>query len=68
MKRTIYNDLIQWKNKSTKKPLIIKGARQTGKTYIVREFAKNHYQHLIEINFERDDEFKTLFQNTVSVK
>lgn len=64
MKRTIYNDLIQWKNKSTKKPLIIKGARQTGKTYIVREFAKNHYQHLIEINFERDDEFKTLFQNT----
>lgn len=40
MKRIIYNDLIEWKNKKVKKPLIIKGARQVGKTYIIREFPK----------------------------
>ena len=48
MKRIIYNDLIEWKNKKVKKPLIIKGARQVGKTYIIREFAKNNYKNLVE--------------------
>ena len=57
MKRTIYNDLMNWKKKQHKKPLIIKGARQVGKTYIIREFAKNNYKNLVEINFERDKEF-----------
>ena len=47
MKRIIYNDLIEWKNKKVKKPLIIKGARQVGKTYIIREFAKNNYKNLV---------------------
>ncbi len=64
MKRTIYNDLMNWKKKQHKKPLIIKGARQVGKTYIIREFAKNNYKNLVEINFERDKEFQELFQQT----
>ena len=64
MKRIIYNDLIEWKNKKVKKPLIIKGARQVGKTYIIREFAKNNYKNLVEINFERDHEFQELFKQT----
>lgn len=64
MKRIIYNDLIEWKNKKVKKPLIIKGARQVGKTYIIREFAKNNYKNLVEINFERDHEFQKLFKQT----
>ena len=41
MKRSIYNDLIKWKNSSNRKPLMITGVRQCGKTYIIREFAKN---------------------------
>ena len=64
MKRIIYNDVIEWKNKKVKKPLIIKGARQVGKTYIIREFAKNNYKNLVEINFERDHEFQELFKQT----
>ncbi len=51
-----------------KKPLIIKGARQVGKTYSVREFAKRNYQNLIEINFERELEYVELFKSTRNPK
>ncbi|MFQ6793186.1 MAG: ATP-binding protein [Thomasclavelia sp.] len=64
MKRKIFDDLMKWKKQSNKKPLIIKGARQVGKTYIIREFAKAAYNDLVEINFERDLEFIELFKNT----
>lgn len=64
MKRHIWKDLVQWKLNPSKKPLIIKGARQVGKTYIIREFAKSNYKHLIEINFERDLEYRDLFNKT----
>ena len=68
MKREIYNDLVNWKNKSDKKPLIIKGARQVGKTYIIKEFAKNNYDDLIEINFERDLNIKAIFEKSHNPK
>ena len=61
MQRDIMNDVLKWKNSKNKKPLIIKGARQVGKTYAIREFAKTSYKHLVEINFERDLEFVKLF-------
>lgn len=64
MKRKILNDLMKWKEKTQKKPLIIKGARQVGKTYIIREFAQKAYEDLVEINFERDLEFMELFKKT----
>ena len=47
MKRHITKRLESWKNSENKKPLIIKGARQVGKTYAIREFAKNNYDHLV---------------------
>ncbi|MEE3393641.1 MAG: AAA family ATPase [Lachnospiraceae bacterium] len=47
MKRDIYKDLLRWKNKKKKKPLIIRGARQVGKTYIIKEFASNEYDDFI---------------------
>lgn len=53
MKRSIENNLMAWKLQSDKKPLIIKGARQVGKTTTIREFAKQNYENLIEINFEK---------------
>lgn len=68
MKRKIEQDLIQWKNKTNKKPLIIKGARQVGKTYSIREFARIEYAHLIEINFEKDLPFREIFQKTHNPK
>lgn len=64
MKRKVFDDLMKRKKQSNKKPLIIKGARQVGKTYIIREFAKSAYNDLVEINFERDLEFIELFKNT----
>lgn len=64
MEREITDKLKQWKKSYYKKPLIIKGARQVGKTYAIREFAKECYQDIVEINFERDLEYVDLFNST----
>ncbi|MBR0310451.1 MAG: AAA family ATPase, partial [Paludibacteraceae bacterium] len=53
LKRKIISELESWLKDSKKKALLLKGARQVGKTTIVREFAKNYYAHFVEINFER---------------
>lgn len=63
MKRKIYDNLIQWKNSKDKKPLIIEGARQIGKTYIVNEFAHNEYTSSVYINFEMDKGWDAIFEN-----
>ena len=68
MKRKMLDDLLVWKSHLDKKPLIIKGARQVGKTYIIREFAKIAYDDIVEINFERDLEFIELFKKTRNPK
>lgn len=64
MERDIINSLKKWKHNNDKKPLIIKGAHQVGKTYVIRQFARECYTHFVEINFERDLEFVKLFQST----
>ena len=64
MKRLLLENLVKWKKSLTKKPLILKGARQVGKTYLIRKFANEYYEDLIEINFERDHEFQELFKQT----
>ena len=46
MERSIYNKLVEWKNKKDHKPLILNGARQVGKTYILQEFGKREYKKL----------------------
>ena len=60
MKRFAYNKLIEWKNKEDRKPLIIRGARQVGKTWLMKEFAKE-YKHIIYINFEDSTVLQKLF-------
>ena len=56
MKRKIYNRLVDWKNNSNKKPMMVLGVRQCGKTYIIEEFCKNEYKNYITVNlFERTD-------------
>ena len=51
LKRKILNKLTEWKEETTNKALLIKGARQVGKTTIVRQFAKANYDNFIESNF-----------------
>ncbi|MCP4633323.1 MAG: AAA family ATPase, partial [candidate division Zixibacteria bacterium] len=46
MKRSIFNQLLKWKNHKNRKPLILKGVRQCGKTYILNEFGKQHYNDI----------------------
>lgn len=61
MERTAIQELINWKRKKNHKPLIICGARQVGKTWIMKEFARREYKNSVYINFEKDIQFKNLF-------
>lgn len=64
MKRFIMKQLVDWKNSFDRKPLILKGARQVGKTYILKEFGENNYENVAYFNFDHDDGLKELFSNT----
>lgn len=61
MKRDRLEQLLQWRQKRRRKPLIIRGARQVGKTWLVRELGKE-FEDFVEINFERNPEFGEVFQ------
>ena len=61
LKRKAYKNLLEWKKRHSKNCLMIKGARQVGKTYLVREFGKNEYDSFIEINFIKNKELKEIF-------
>ena len=65
MKRDFYKTLVDWKDYENRRPLLIRGARQTGKTYIVNEFGKEEFEHLIYLNFERNPEFKEIFSTFI---
>lgn len=67
LKRKIDKYLVEWKNSINKKPLIIKGARQIGKTESIRKFAKNNYKSVIEINFVLQKQFKDIFDDGFEV-
>ncbi len=58
-------DLAEWKNSSSRTPLLIRGARQIGKTYIVEKFARNNFSNFIKINFELDKDYKNYFKNNL---
>ena len=66
LKRKMYSRLLKWKHSSDKKCLIIKGARQVGKTYLVRVFGKEEYKSFIEINFLKNPELKMIFDGNLS--
>lgn len=67
LKRKIYNQILDWKNKKTHYPLIIEGLRQVGKTYIVKEFAYNNFAHVIYIDFRKDREVKKMFEGDFDI-
>jgi predicted AAA+ superfamily ATPase len=60
-------DLISWKNKKNRKPLIIRGARQVGKTWLMKEFGKNEYEQTVYINFESTKALSTLFDQDFDI-
>ncbi len=68
MYRYIKEQLVAWKNSKNRKPLILKGARQVGKTYILKEFGEEYYDNIAYFNFDHDDILKTLFENTKDPK
>ncbi len=68
MKREIINDLIKWKNSKNRKPLIIHGARQVGKTYIIKEFGKTFYENTIYVNFETNKELSNQINESIDAK
>ena len=61
MHREIINDLIKWKEKTRRKPLLLTGVRQSGKTYIVDKFAKEYFDKYIYVNFESADNLAAIF-------
>ena len=67
LRRKIDEFLINWKNDPNKMPLIVKGARQIGKTDAIEHFAKNNYKYFVEINFALQPEYKTIFANGFEV-
>ncbi len=66
MKRTLYKNFLLWKNSSNRKPLLLQGARQVGKTYLVNEFGNNEYSNFIYLNFEQDPDLRTLFSGNLN--
>lgn len=68
MERMIMNKLLSWKNSPYRKPLILKGVRQVGKTWLVKEFGKRYYENTAYFNFDENEEYKQFFDTTKDVK
>lgn len=66
LKRKILNDLLEWKNNHKNDCLLVIGARQIGKTYIIREFAKQNYERFYELNFLENSEYNNIFKSDLS--
>ena len=67
MKRIAYEGLLKWKSKQNRKPLLIKGARQVGKTWLMKEFGKNEYESVAYINFEKSTQLADLFETDFDI-
>ncbi|MCL2246933.1 MAG: ATP-binding protein [Lentimicrobiaceae bacterium] len=66
MKRKIVNSLVEWKNSEERKPLILNGARQVGKTYILEEFGKEHFENVIYLNMEIEGDVRNFIEKELS--
>ncbi len=65
--RLVENHLLNWKDSSERKPLLLRGARQVGKTSVVRHFSKK-FKNYLEINFEEQPELKNIFESQLSIE
>lgn len=62
MRRNAINELIRWKSSEERKPMVLKGARQVGKTWLMKEFGKTCYQSSVYFNFDEEEELKSIFE------
>ena len=62
MKRDRFSELILWKEHQRRKPLILRGARQTGKTWLLKEFGRTHFRKLVYVNFEEASNLQSIFK------
>ena len=67
MERLVMQKLLDWKSSKYRKPLILKGVRQVGKTWLLKEFAKRHYGHMAYFNFDEHPEYKQFFESSKDV-
>jgi len=65
VKRTLYKKLLKWKSKKNRKPLLLQGARQVGKTFLLEEFGNREYDDLAYFNFEKTKELHSLFESSL---
>lgn len=68
LERKIYNSLIEWKKNPDKMCLVVKGARQVGKTYIIEKFARENYKNYIYMNFDENPGYKAIFDVDLNVE
>ena len=68
MERFILKKLLDWKNSPYRKPLILKGVRQVGKTWILKEFGRRYYENTAYFNFDENEEYKQFFETTRDVE
>lgn len=68
MQRDIYTSLLLWKNKPSRKPLLLYGARQVGKTYILKEFGKNEYENFLYVNCDKNEDVANLFKQDYNIE
>lgn len=62
MKRNAIDELIKWKNDEERKPMVLRGARQVGKTWLMKEFGQNYYESYVYFNFDEEDGLKSIFE------
>lgn len=67
MYRYAIEELKKWKNKANKKPLVIEGARQVGKTWLMKEFGNKEYENTVYINFDVETNIRELFSSDLDV-
>lgn len=68
MFRQAINNLVIWKNSRNRKPLLVRGARQVGKTWLMREFGRTHYDQVAYINFDSNARMRRLFEGDFEIK
>ena len=62
LKRNAIQELVAWKSSEDRKPMVLKGARQVGKTWLMKEFGQNYYDSYVYFNFDEEDELKSIFE------
>ena len=66
MQRKIISELLAWKNKKDRKPLILNGARQVGKTYVLEAFAKENFDNVVYLNMELETTLRDFLDGDIS--